>query len=120
KIEQKLLQEFNCQLKKYISTYEYKQKEVKKNDFSKEISVLENKLIKLKDLYVRDLIRIEDYEKDYKDYISQLDILYKENEKKEDNPSASSNIDFLKSFLSSDFILIYNKLSREEKRRIWV
>lgn len=120
KIEQKLLEEFNVQLKQYISTYEYKQKEIKKNDFSKEISVLENKLIKLKDLYVRDLIRIEDYEKDYKEYISQLDILYKEAQKDENRTPAPSNIDVLKSFLSSDFILIYNKLSREEKRRIWL
>lgn len=120
KIEQKLLEEFNVQLKQYISTYEYKQKEIKKNDFSKEISVLENKLIKLKDLYVRDLIRIEDYEKDYKDYISQLDTLHKKAQENEDITYVSSNVDFLKSFLSSDFTLIYNKLSREEKRRIWL
>lgn len=120
KIEQRLLEKFNIQLKQYISTYEYKQKEIKKNDFSKEISVLENKLIKLKDLYVRDLIRIEDYEKDYKEYISQLDILHKETQKNEDIAPISSNMDVLKSFLSSDFILIYNKLSREEKRRIWL
>lgn len=35
-------------------------------DMSKEITSVENKLSKLKELYVRDLIRIEDYEKDYK------------------------------------------------------
>ncbi len=120
KIEERLLQEFNEQLKKYISSYEYKPIEPIKADYSKEISVLENKLVKLKDLYVRDLIRIEDYEKDYKDYIAQLDILYQKKQKKEDNTSPSSNIDTLKAFLNSDFPLIYNNLSREEKRRIWL
>ena len=121
KIEQKLLKEFEIQLKKYINDYEYHQKNVEKLDLSKEISVLENKLIKLKDLYVRDLIRIEDYEKDYKEYMSQLDSLNNKQEKIKNNiPDTNNNIDNLKSILSQDFFKIYNKLSRKEKRRIWL
>ncbi len=73
KIEQKLLKEFKVELKKYISNYEYIQHSLKKADMSKEISTLENKLTKLKDLYIRDLIRIEDYEKDYKEYVLELE-----------------------------------------------
>lgn len=88
-------------------------------DMSKEITSLENKLNKLKDLYIRDLIRIEDYEKDYKEYVSQLEILYKEQEKIETN-IPDNNLEVLKSFLKQDFSLIYNKLSRIEKRRIWL
>ena len=88
-------------------------------DMSKEISSLENKLNKLKDLYIRDLIRIEDYEKDYKEYVSQLEFLYKEQEKIETN-IPDNNLEVLKSFLKQDFSLIYNKLSRIEKRRIWL
>lgn len=119
KIEQKLLQEFKIQLKKYISDYEYKQHNFKKMDMSKEITSLENKLNKLKNLYIRDLIRIEDYEKDYKEYVSQLEFLYKEQEKIETN-IPDNNLEILKSFLKQDFSLIYNKLSRIEKRRIWL
>lgn len=119
KIEQKLLQEFKIQLKKYISDYEYKQHNFKKMDMSKEITSLENKLNKLKDLYIRDLIRIEDYEKDYKEYVSQLEVLSKEQEKIETN-IPDNNLEVLKSFLKQDFSLIYNKLSRIEKRRIWL
>ena len=108
-------------MKKYINDYEYHQKNVEKLDLSKEISVLENKLIKLKDLYVRDLIRIEDYEKDYKEYMSQLDSLNNKQEKIKNNiPDTNNNIDNLKSILSQDFFKIYNKLSRKEKRRIWL
>lgn len=119
KIEEKLLQEFNIQLKKYISDYEYKEKHFKEIDMSKEITTVENKLSKLKDLYVRDLIRIEDYEKDYKEYVTQLDELYKQQEKIETN-IPDTNLEALKSFLSNDFNLVYNSLSRIEKRRIWL
>ena len=66
-------------------------------------------------------IRIDDYEKDYKTYLEQLEELYKEQEKLQ---SASNNndtdIDKLKSILSQDFVSIYNLLSRQEKRRIWL
>lgn len=119
KIEQILLREFDIQLKKHITDYEYKQKNYKKTDRSKEISSLENKLNKLKDLYVRDLIRIEDYEKDYKEYITQLETLYKEQEKNEYNISDNSS-ELLKSFLKSNFLSGYKLLTRTEKRRIWL
>ena len=119
KIEKILLDEFSIQLKKYIAEYEYIQQNIRKIDKSKEISSLENKLVKLKDLYVRDLIRIEDYEKDYKEYTTQLSMLYEEQEKTEDI-TPTNNISNLKSFLNQDFLLIYNKLSRIEKRRAWL
>ncbi len=121
KIEQKLLKELKSQLTKYIYEYENKKKNIKTLDFSKEISAIENKLSKLKDLYIRDLIRIEDYEKDYKEYINQLENLNIEQEKIQNNvPITNSNINSLKSILSQDFISMYNKLDRTEKRRIWL
>ena len=119
KIEEKLLKEFKIQLEKYISDYEYKEKHYKEIDMSKEINSIENKLSKLKDLYIRDLIRIEDYEKDYKEFVAQLDELYKQQEKIETNiPDA--NLEASKSLLNKDFNLIYNSLSRTEKRRFWL
>ena len=119
KIEKILLNEFQLQLKQYISDYEYKEKHYKEIDMSKEINSVENKLSKLKDLYIRDLIRIEDYEKDYKEYVAQLDELYKQQEKIETN-IPDTNLNTLKSFLRPDFIFLYNSLSRIEKRRIWL
>lgn len=119
KIEKKLLQELLPQLKEYIQNYEYKEKYFRENDMSKEINSVENKLSKLKDLYVRDLIRIEDYEKDYKEYISQLETLYNE-QKKAENNITDNNLNTLKSFLDNDFICEYNRFSRLQKRRIWL
>lgn len=119
KIEEKLLREFVPQLSKYISNYEYKEKNFKKIDMSKEINLVENKLAKLKDLYIRDLIRIEDYEKDYKEYLQQLTELHEQQKKIEIN-IPDDNLDALKSFLSRDFISEYNNFSRIQKRRIWL
>lgn len=119
KIEEKLLQEFVPQLKKYISDYEYKEKHFKDMDMSKEIYATENKLSKLKDLYVRDLIRIEDYEKDYKEYVLQLEELKKQQEKIENN-IPDGNLSILKSILNNNFILEYKKFNRMQKRRIWL
>lgn len=121
KIESKLLKEFEIQLKKHLYDFDYKQQSIKKIDLSKEISAVENKLIKLKDLYVRDLIRIEDYEKDYKAFITQLEDLEKEQQKLDTNsPDNEENIKTLKSILKEDIPSIYNSLSRQEKRQIWL
>ena len=76
KIEKKLLKDVVSQLNQYISDYEYKEKNFQKIDMTKEIKLVENKLVKLKDLYIRDLIRIEYYEKDYKEYSQQLKELH--------------------------------------------
>lgn len=119
KIEEKLLQEIKPQLDKYISDYDYKEKNFKKMDMTKEISSVENKLAKLKDLYVRDLIRIEDYEKDYREYLQQLTELHEQQKKIEIN-IPDNNLKALKSFLSNDFISEYNNFSRIQKRRIWL
>ena len=44
----------------------------------------------------------------------------KEQQEKIETNIPDQNIDTLKSFLSNDFTLIYNSLSRMEKRRIWL
>lgn len=122
KVEQKLLSELKIQLEKYISSYDYKQKSIEKIDLSKEISSIENKLSKLKDLYIRDLIRIDEYEKDYKIYIEQLNSLYKQQEKNRNNKAKdnNTNIGKLKSILSKDFNSLYNSLPRQKRRRLWL
>ncbi|MCI8760960.1 MAG: recombinase family protein [Clostridia bacterium] len=119
KIEQKLLKEVVTQLNKYIADYDYKEQYLKESDMSKEISSLENKLTKLKDLYIRDLIRIEDYEKDYKHYVLQLEELAKKQKNIETN-IPNDNLRTLKSILKNNFLLEYNKYNRLQKRRLWL
>lgn len=119
KIEQKLLKEVVTQLNKYVADYDYKEQYLKESDMSKEISSLENKLTKLKDLYIRDLIRIEDYEKDYKHYVLQLEELAKKQKNIETN-IPNDNLRTLKSILKNNFLLEYNKYNRLQKRRLWL
>lgn len=116
KLEEKLLSEFKTQLNKYLDDYNYAIQEIKKTDSSKQITTLEKKLSKLKDLYIKDLIRFEDYEKDFRIYNTELNDL-KNKKIKIEVPIC--NIEYLKTFLDNDFELTYNKLERIDKRRLW-
>ena len=80
---------------------------------NKEKAALKNKLTKLKELYVNDLIDIEEYKKDYEIYTSALNQIPIEQEEK--RPDFES----VKKLLTSDFKELYNTLTREEKRSLW-
>lgn len=118
-IEQKLLEQVIPQLKDYIQRFEIQDKnKMPKRNFEKEINDINKQLEKLRDLYIRDMIKIEHYEKQYKELTTKLDTLSKSNNVQSENkvPSKSS----LKSILSKDFIERYSLLSRQEKRRVWL
>lgn len=119
KIEKKLLDIIVPQINEYITTYTYKKINIKKVDNSKEISLVNKQLEKLRDLYINDLIQLEHYEKQYKELSDKLDILTKNLVVTKTQPE-ESNLENLKSILNSDFLLIYSTLSREQKRQIWL
>lgn len=85
----------------------------KRSITSNDKAVLKRKLSKLKELYVNELINLEEYKKDYEIYTTALEKL----------PDAAQETppDFttLKSILAADFKSIYNTLTREEKRTLW-
>lgn len=116
KIERKLLSIIYDEIKKYIDVCEAKKIQIKKNDKQKEKSNLNKQLERLRDLYVRDMIQLEHYEKQYKELTTKLNEL----NSIPDEEKIVDNVEPLKSFLVSDFLLIYNKLTRDEKRRIWL
>ncbi len=119
KIEKKLLDTIVPQIHQYITLCTSKKISIKKTDNSKEILKVNSQLEKLRDLYIRDLIQIEHYEKQYKELTDKLDILTKSLIVKEVEEEDAS-LENLKTFLSTDFILTYNNLSREQKRRAWL
>ena len=69
-------------------------------------------MTKLKELYLNDLITMEEYKADYELYVSQL---------AEVPESAVPPVNFqaLYNFLHSDFKAIYESLDREKKRTLW-
>ena len=84
-------------------------------DNSKKIEKIENKLNKLKDLYLDDLIDKETYKKDYNSLCKELDNLQNA------NPTVTKK-DFskLQETLNSNILKKYLTLSIEEKRTFWI
>ena len=75
---------------------------------------IKNKMNKLVDLYLNDLIDKDKYNQDY-NYL-------KEELKKEEQPTKEEkniNIDNLQKFLKMDFLVIYDTLTDVEKQRLW-
>lgn len=77
-------------------------------------STLRRKLTKLKELYLNDLIDIEEYKKDYETYTAAL-------EKLQAPAADEKRIDLsgVRQVVSKGFREIYDTLSREEKRTLW-
>lgn len=78
-----------------------------------EKAAIKNKLTKLKELYVNDLIDIEEYKRDYEIYNAALQQIT--------DPVQETPPDFaaVERLLQSDFKSIYETLTREEKRTLW-
>lgn len=85
----------------------------KKSTLRTDKATLKRKLTKLKELYVNELIDIEEYKKDYVIYTTALRQL--------SESAAESPPDFeaVEKLLQSDFKNIYESLTREEKRTLW-
>lgn len=117
-IEKYLLSHIREEAQNYVTTIsklEEKPVKIKFKDNTKEIK---NKLEKLKDLYINDLIDRQMYENDYKKFSNEL----KEIEKKKAEMIApvKRDLSFIKSLLNSNFEKIYYTLSRIEKRHFWL
>ncbi len=67
---------------------------------------------RLKDLYVAEMIDMEEYKRDYEQYAAQLAAMPEETKSKLD-------INALQEFLGNDFETSYEKLDREGRRSFW-
>ncbi len=76
-------------------------------------AAIKHKLQKLKELYVNDLIDLEEYKKDYQIYTSALNQLPEAVDEKPPDFSA------IEALLQNNFKQIYETLTREEKRTLW-
>lgn len=79
------------------------------------ITKLEKKLLKLKDLYLDDLIDKETYSKDYKEYSTELEQL-----KHIPVVKIKKDFSYVEQIVNSDYIKMYNKLTIENKKRFWM
>lgn len=93
--------------------WEVRAAEKKKSAARTDKAALKRKLSKLKELYVNDLIDIEEYKKDYQIYSAAL--------RQIPEPAADPPPDFaaVERLLQQDFKTIYDALTREEQRTLW-
>ena len=112
-IESWLFEHLAEELERCKLEWEVKAAEKKRNAVHTDKTALKLKLTRLKELYVNDLIDIEEYKKDYEIYTSALQQLP---ESQAETPPDFSAVERL---LQSDFKSIYDTLTREEKRTLW-
>lgn len=113
-LEPYLLAHIKEELSKYKVSYEVKQASKDTTDLSSRLVKCRNKLEKLKDLYLDDLIDKDAYKAEY----ARLNGTIAELEKELDN-DCDMDINAVDTILSMDFESIYNTLQPNEKRYIW-
>lgn len=113
-MESWLFEHLSEEIEKYEVSWEVQAAERKKTAASVDRATLRRKLTKLKELYMNDLIDIEDYKKDYVTYSAALEKLNEpqESEKRVD-------LSGVRQIVSKGFREIYDSLTREEKRTLW-
>lgn len=112
-IESWLFKNLESEMNRVRLEWEVKVAEKKKTFLRTDKASLKRKLSKLKELYVNELIDIEEYKKDYEIYTAALHQI--------PEPVTESLPDFeaVEKLLKSDFRNIYDTLTREEKRTLW-
>ena len=113
RIEAWLFQHLGDEIEKFEASWDVQATEKKRTAASVDRAVLQRKLTKLKDLYINDLIEIEEYKKDYETYTAALAKLNEPTEEKKVDLSSARKI------ISRGFREIYDTLTREEKRTLW-
>ena len=97
-------------LNKYIADFELREKPA--IDISAKRRILENKIEKLKELYINDLITLDEFRLDRAKYLDQIDQL---------PPTSSEKKDLqpIRNLLDQDIENIYSKMSIPEKSMFW-
>ena len=113
-LETYLLANIKNELSKYKISYEVKQANKDIQDLQNRLVKARNKLDKLKDLYLDDLIDKDAYRAEY----ARLNGIISDLENEINNDS-DFDIDSINKILSLDFESIYHTLKPNEKRYIW-
>ena len=113
-IEKYLLENILLELEKFKIKSEIEEKTIVNNNPQK-IKSIENKILKLKDLYLDDLIDKETYKKDYEKYSKELSELQTVKTVKK-----SRDLSNLEKIFNSNYLNIYNKLSISNKKKFWL
>lgn len=120
-LENYLLNHFKTLAENYIIKNKIVSEKINNEDknnekIKKQITLLKKKITKSKDLYYSDLIDKDEYERDFKKFKEEIDIL----EKSLEVVPVKKDLSHLKKLLDSDLNTIYYSLTVENKRRFWI
>lgn len=110
-LEKMLLERIRPELENYIAEYEVANLPALRTD-AKRRSV-EGKMQKLKDLYLNDLITMDEFKLDREKLLMQLEKINTEDSR------PVKDLSYLKNFLKMDFESVYDSLSIPERRELW-
>lgn len=110
-LERYLLEHIRPQIKDLILHYEIEQKPVK--DYSSRIASLEKKKEKLKELYINELISLEEYKTDREQIDSDISATIAK------VGINDTDLTALKDLLTTDFESLYGTFSPDENRYFW-
>lgn len=113
-VEEWLFTFLGDELKKQRLEWDIKEARRKQAAVSIDRAAIRRKLSRLKELYVNEMIDLEEYRRDYELYTAQL--------AERTAPSAEEerpNFEAVEAILESGFRKIYDGLEREEKRTLW-
>jgi len=110
-LEEYLLSNIKSLLSEYVISAEKEASPQKDN--SDRIAYLNRKLAKLKELFVNDLLTLDEYKRDKEEISTELSKLEEGEEKSKQDLSACKNM------INMDIDTIYGGLSLEEKRVFW-
>ena len=114
KIEKYLLGNIQSLLEEHITTAEIAEKERRQQPKAMDAVNLAEKLRRLNTIYMAGNISDEDYMTESRRLKAAI-----EKAKAQDEQNAPPNLEALRAFLQSDFLTIYDSLSKEDRRRIW-
>lgn len=110
-IENTLLERIRPELENYVSQYDVANMPVIKAGAKRRN--IENKIQKLKELYLNDLITLDEFKIDKEKFQAQLEEL------DDDKMDPIKDVTALKKFLKIDFESMYSSFTTEEKRELW-
>lgn len=114
KIEKYLLNNIQALLEEHITTAEIAAKERRQQPKAQDAVNLAEKLRRLNTIYMAGNISDDDYLAESRRLKAAI-----EKAKAQDEQDTPPNLEALRAFLQSDFLTIYDSLSKEDRRRIW-
>ncbi len=114
KIETYIVESINEKMRQLKSAYAQFGEKTKQKDHKSEIAALRGKIVKLKDLYLNDLITLEEYKEDKASMTDRINKLIEL-----DGPRKRPNFEKIDGILTFGWQDLYFDLSKEEKREFW-